>query len=162
MNKPVTVALLTAGVVPQEVLNEMSRWGLPVKFMEVPAEVMTDAKQVIAYIREAVEGDDAVMIRSTDLDVLTHYLGDQRQGKLYLFDPETESTGSLSIVYSILPNGRYVIPWTEESISDLLTYPKSYLKAEGNKVHFDEVEELFFGGVKSFVSAHAVVKAGSV
>jgi len=156
MNKPVTVAMLGTGLIPKEMLVEMQHWGLPVKFMEIPSAVLETPEQVIDYIRQAVEGDDAVKIRDTDLDVLAHYLKDQRSGKLYVYDPESDSTASTAVIYSVLPSGRYVIPWTEESISDLLTYPRSYLKVGADKVRFDDVEELFFGGVKAFISARVI------
>lgn len=159
MNKPVTVAMLGTGLIPKEMLTEMQHWGLPVRFMEVPIAVLKTPDQVVDYIRQAVEGDDAVKIRDTDLDVLAHYLKDQRQGKLYIYDPEADSTTSATVTYSVLPSGRYVIPWTDESISDLLTYPRSYLKVGTEKVRFDDVEELFFGGVKAFVSARVVSEA---
>jgi len=153
MNKPVTIAMLGTGIVPKDVLAEMQRWGFPVKFIEVPTTMLHTPDQVVDCIRQAVEGDDTIQLRDTDLDVLAHYLHDLRQGKLYIFDPETDEVVVSAVTYSVLPNGRYVIPWTDESISDLLTYPKSYLKTPQGKVRFDDVEELFFGGVKAFVSA---------
>lgn len=153
MNKPVTVAMLEAGIIPKEVLQEMRHWGLPINFVEMPAVTLQTSEQVIDCIRDAVEGDDAVKIRDTDLDVLAHYLKHQLQGRLHLYEPDTDSVASVSVTYSVLPNGRYVFPWTNESITDMLTYSKSYLKVGLAKVRFDDVTELFFGGVKAFVSA---------
>lgn len=155
MNKPITIAVLETGIVPKEMLAEMQRWGFPVTFVEKPVKPLQTSDQVIDTLRQAIEGDDTVQIRDTDLDALAHYLKGPLSGKLYIYTPDSDSVDNVAVTYTVLPNGRYVIPWTEESISDWLTYPKSYLKIGNKKVYFDDVEELFFGGVKAFLSARA-------
>ncbi len=152
-NKPVTVAMLRTGLVPESVLNEMQHWGLPVVFTEKTQHLNT-AEDIVECIREAVEDDATVKLRDTDLDVLSTYLKRHFQGHLVILDLDTGKTKRVSCTYAILPNGRYVIPWTAEYIGDVLVDPKSYLMDVNRKhVRFDDVEELFFGGRKAFVSA---------
>lgn len=168
MNKPITIAVLSSGLVPPEMLSEMQHWGLPIKFVENPTEVvtLTTREQVIDCLREAIEGDDAIRIRDTDLDVLSHYLRDQREGKLHLFDPETATVHTMQISYTVMPTGKYVIPWTdEENITSLLEDSRSYLKVGTKtgmaKVRFVRAEELFFGGTKAFITALVATEAAS-
>jgi hypothetical protein len=156
-NKPVTIAILRSGLVPNEVLDEMKRWGLPVCFADETKPVLKTAKEVVECIREAIEDDATVKIRDTDLDVLSVYLNEHDQGHLVVFDPVVNKAKRVSCTYALLPNGRYVIPWTAEYIGDVLTDPKSYLRdLQGKHIHFDDVEELFFGGRKAFMSARPV------
>jgi len=154
-NKPVTLAVLRSGLLPDSVLSEMQHWGLPVSFaQEGKVPVLDTAEEIVECIREAVEADVTVKLRDTDLDALSTYLKRHFDGHLVILDPDTNKTKRVSCTYAVLPNGRYVIPWTAEYIGDVLTDPKSYLMDTHRKhVTFDDVEELFFGGHKAFVSA---------
>lgn len=154
-NKPITLAVLRSGLLPDSVLSELQHWGLPVNFaQEGKIPVLATAEEVVECIREAVEADVTVKLRDTDLDVLSTYLKRHFEGHLVLLDLDTNKTKRAACTYAVLPNGRYVIPWTAEYIGDVLTDPKSYLRdVRGKHVTFDDVEELFFGGRKAFVSA---------
>lgn len=160
MNKPVTVAVLQAGLVPASMLVEMGHWGLPVKFVE-EQPTLDSVDEIIDCLREAVEGDDAVKLRDTDLDALAHYLKGNKKAKLTVFDPVQERSITTTVTYVVLPNGNYLIPWTDDTpLVEMLQDPRSYLKVDGQRVTFQEVDELFFGGKKAFVSAKSVPNDG--
>lgn len=162
MNKPVTVAVLKSGIVPPEVLQEMARWGLPIVFREEEDKRVLDSiEEVIDCLREAVEGDDAVKLRDTDLDALRIYLTTQKTAKLTLHNPYDSTTDRFAVSYAVLPNGNYLIPWTDEMTVEYLTDTSSYLKVGDQRVTFDQAEELFFGGSKMFISAHPKPKSES-
>lgn len=157
-NKPVTVAVLRSGLLPDSVLNELQHWGLPVSFgQEGKVPTLDTMEEIIECIRDAIEADVTVKLRDTDLDVLSLYLKQHFQGHLVLLDLDTNKTKRAACTYAVLPSGRYVIPWTAEYIGDVITDPKSYLRdIHGKHVVFDDVEELFFGGRKAFISARPV------
>jgi hypothetical protein len=157
-NKPVTVAVLRSGLVPESVLNELQHWGLPVTFTdERSTPVLNTADDIIECIRDAVESDITVKMRDTDLDVLTIYLKHHFQAHLVFLDVETNKNKRVSCTYAVLPSGNYVIPWNAEDISELLLDPKSFLRdVHGKHIKFENVEELFFGGRKAFISARPV------
>jgi hypothetical protein len=163
MNKaqtPVTTAVLQAGIVSSEVIDEMNRWGLPVKFVETPRFLNT-LEDIVDCLREAVESDENVKLRDTELDAMNFYLAHNKPGKLTFRDQEADRNVSVQVQYAVTPGGRYLIPWTDESIVDKLVDQGTTLNAGGKKVAFEEVEELFFGGVKAFVSAKPVTEGAS-
>lgn len=158
-NKPMTVAVLRSGLLPTEILAEMQHWGMPVAFVQ-EGKVLDTKEEVVECIRDAIEGDGTVKIRDTDLDALATYLKTHEKGHLVVWDPDAKKTKRVSCTYAVLPNGRYVIPWTAEDISDLLTDPRSYLYDIHHKhIVFEDVEELFFGGRKAFISARPATEA---
>ena len=160
MNKPVTVAVLQAGLVPPSMLSEMTHWGLPVRFVE-EQPVLDTIDEIIECLRDAVEGDDAVMLRDTDLDALAHYLKGNKKAKLTVHDPLENRGVTTTVTYVVLPNGNYLIPWTQDdALIEMLQDPRTYLKVDGQRVTFQEVDELFFGGKKAFISAKPVPTDG--
>ena len=157
MNKPVTVAVLQAGLLPKNVIHEMSRWGLPLSFVE-DQRVLASIEEVIGCLREAVESDDAVTMRDTDLDALSHYLRNHKEAKLRIFAGIADVASVVTVTYTVLPNGRYLIPWIDESIADAITDQRSYLKVGDERISFSEVEELFVGGKKALIYAKPATK----
>lgn len=155
-NKPVTAAILRTGLLSDSVLEEMKRWGfhLKVEDLDDDDDVLDTAEEVIECLRDAIESDDNVKLRDTDLDVLSHYLRNQQQGSLVVFDPSINRRRRVAVTYAVLPNDHYVIPWKDESIREALLDERSYLRTTSAKhVRFEDIEELFFGGVKAFISA---------
>lgn len=146
--KPLTVAIVKSGLVPPDVLGELRRWGLPVE-VEGNLELLSTAEDVVAYIQDALEGEDLVQLRDTDLDIIHKYITGQQAGKLHV---ETDGTKSnIAVSYCRTDMGHYVIPWRSESIKELITDPNTYLKTAEGKVYFRDARELFFGGHKTFM-----------
>jgi hypothetical protein len=157
-SKPITTAILRTGLLSDSMLEEMERWGFRLKVKDdddvQDDEILDTAEEVVECLRDAIESDDAVTLRDTDLDVLSHYLRNQEQGHLMVFDPSINRTRRVAVTYAVLPNKHYAIPWKDESIRDTLLDERSYLRTATTKhVKFEDVEELFFGGIKAFISA---------
>jgi hypothetical protein len=154
MIKPVTLAVVRSGILSPDFLQEVSRWGLPIEFVQVEEkDILKNAEDVIAHIREALESDDQIRVRDTDLDILQQYLSGQRQGRLFV-KAELES-GEFPTSYCVTKMGEYAIAWRSESIFEVMTDPDTYLKitedGRTKKIGFSDVRELFFGEHKAFM-----------
>jgi hypothetical protein len=150
MNKPVTKAVMEAGLVKESTVEQLRRWGL----LNTAAERknIESMQQVVDSLREAMEGEDAVAMRATDLDLIRQYLSSNKKGRLHVPADEDGKMATLTVEYSVTKMGTYIIPWTSESIKDLLLHEKTYLKtAEGLKVRFAYINELYYGDRKAFV-----------
>ena len=147
-DRTLTFTVIKSGLVSSDVLSEIQRWGLPVEFVE-ESKVLTDHTEIVARIQEALEGEDLIETRATDLDVLHKYLGNQQSGRLYVDDGEEQT--NFPITYCLMDMGSYVFPWRSEGIMELMTNGRTYLEAEGGKVYFQDVRELFFGEHKAFM-----------
>lgn len=157
-----TTAILEAGLVGEDVLAEMKRWGVQFDWNGVTVD---DLPKVLEKIRDALESEDTVELRGTDLDILGLYLVSKVPGRLILPDSKTGRTHSLAVEYCVTTLGEYVIPWTSEDIRDLLLDPKTYLRLakqpgqdKPTKITFSDTRELFFGNRKAFVVCTAAKK----
>jgi len=152
--KPVVDAVVEAGLVPDEALDEMARWGIHIT--SVPNErILRSPQAVVEHIRAALESEDQVRVDQTDLDLLTRYLDKkhQRQGRLVLKDGKRHTNVNISFCLTQL--GEYAIPWTDEETPDVLVNGETHLKwtdVDGTEydVRFVDVRELFFGNKKAF------------
>lgn len=149
-------AAIKAGIIPDEILDEMRRWGLPVRFVVYEdVQMLNSPEEVVRCIRDALESEEIVETRDTDLDILHRYLTQQKKGSLHIEDGE--ASANTSIFYCVTDLGEYVIPWRYESVRELILDPKSYLRDDsGKKVHFQDVRELFYGGIKAFIVCEPV------
>jgi hypothetical protein len=153
MNQNLKLAVLRADIVPGEMVNELTRWGN----LEVPEkiELEQDLREALADIREAVESHDTVAVRMTDLNAIKLYEENQRSGRLYYSTggPSPRTT-FVDVTYAKTPIGNYIIPWTDQDsdIFDLMMDEGTYLKPAGEtRVHFANVDELYFGEQKAFM-----------
>lgn len=164
MNSQTKLAVLKAGIVPTTVLPELSRWG-----MDLPetVEVEPDRQTALAEIRESIESSETVVVRETDLDALKNYDKDCARGRLYYSVPDyskpteqrARKTTFVDVTYAKTTIGNYLIPWTDEDTFDLMLDEGTYLKPAGEeRVHFDNVSELFYGEQKAFMICTPVRK----
>ena len=145
-----TLSILKAGIVPEGVVQEVSRWGgdLPV------VTPVDDPREALELIREAVEGPDAVEIRQTDLDALNTWQTNKTKGRLYFTEGLKGKTTFVEVEYACDKPGNYLIPWRDDDISELMLDHSTYLKPMGGgRVHFMDVKSLHFGENKVFMSA---------
>lgn len=151
MDKPVTRAVMEAGLVEETTIEQLRRWGL--LHTETERKNIEDPQSVVNSIREALEGEELVALRATDLDLIREYLANSQKGRLHVPANEDGKMASLTVEYGVTVMGLYVIPWTSESIRELLLHEKTYLKtADGRKIRFIRVDELYYGDKKAFVS----------
>lgn len=152
--RPVAVAVIRAGLVSQETLAEIRRWGLPIELVE-ENEVLKDVNKVVGAIQDALDSHEQVGLRDTDLDILQRFLDvdNQHEGKLVLVDEDRKST--VKVIYCLTTLGEYVIPWRGDSIQELMLSPDTHMKVatkEGpKKVFFRDIRELYVGDRKAFM-----------
>ena len=156
--RPVGVAAIKAGIIPEETLDEFKRWGALPTMAEHDLKPFESIEDAVEGIQEAIESEEQVRLQTTDLDALRWYLDErnQRRGRLVLVDSDTEERATKTITFSVLPaSGKLVIPWITESIIDMMSNGLTYLsykdKDENVRVYFSDVEEMYFGSVKAFM-----------
>jgi hypothetical protein len=153
--RPLSVAVVRAGIVPEGALGEFKRWGLPVELVS-EEKMLSSPEAVVNVIMDALESEDQVRTRDTDFDTLKRYL-DPRfsiQAKLHLDDGEGEkSTAKITVCKTCM--GDFAIPWRGDSVAELVTNGLTYLSYEEegqkHKVLFTNVEEMYLGEHKVFM-----------
>jgi predicted transcriptional regulator len=152
MDKPLTKAIIETGLVDEHNIEQLRRWGLLTTVAEV--QNYKDPEVIIQRIREAIEGEDAVELRDTDLDLIKEFLAHKEKGKLCVpvSEEEDKKIVSLPVEYCATELGEIVIPWASEGIEDLLLHPKTHMKLSGGeKITFSSVREIFYDRRKAFV-----------
>lgn len=163
--RPVSVAVVRAGIVPEAVLSEFKRWGLPVELVSEEKLIRTP-EGVANVIMDALESEDQVRTRDTDFDVLKRYLDPtfSIQAKLHLDNGEGEkSTAKITVCKTRM--GDFAIPWRSDSIAELIANGLTYLTYEedgqNHKVTFNDVEEMYLGEHKVFMICKVVRPHGT-
>lgn len=141
-------AVVNAGLVEPGQLKEYARWGMRMEAPEKPVEKLDD---VLQLLHEALEGEEQVAVRETNMDVLKQYLDSQKKGKLHLYASE-DSSADIEVVFGKMAlTGEYLIPWQADSIQPMMTNGRSYLVDERRRIYFSDVRELYFGDTKAFM-----------
>ena len=161
--KPLTLAVMRAGLIEPSVISECQRWGIIPRGVQVEVEENPDL--AIEGIQQALDAEDQVRVQMTDLDLLHFYLDkkNQRTGSLTVITEPGNlahkttktvvyATRIFSRTLSKRPDRQYIIPWVSESIIDIMTNGLTYLRTEDKKrVYFGDVTELYFGDAKAFM-----------
>jgi hypothetical protein len=134
-----------AGLVEGATVEELQRWGAPI---ERAQDVQLPAESVGYIIERAVQSADFVEIRETDLEVLHHYLSSATEVTLHI---EHLDGTHAEIVVNVgsTPEGKCILPWTGEHISDALLDCILTLPDYNTSLH--NPRELFYGNRKMFV-----------
>lgn len=154
--RPLGVAVIRAGLVPEETLIEMRRWGLPVQVVESD-EVIEDPDMVVKVLQDALESGEQVRMQDTDLDIVQRWVDpdNQIEGKLIIKDTEGHKS-TVKVIFCWTVMKEVALPWKSESISELLLDAESYLRyndeaGQPHKLFFTDVRELYIGDTKAFV-----------
>lgn len=147
-----TDVIIKAGLVPDNVLKQLARWGMPVNEDRKPDELhaLPDLEQLVEAIDEAIQSEGYVLMRETDLEAIPQYLQTMKPGVLHVVI-EDGTSSDFEVQYGIGKTGDVIMPWRSDSITDLLTNGETYLKVSGEKVFFSQARELFYGANKAFV-----------
>lgn len=147
-----TDIIIKSGIIPENVLNEVRRWGLPTGEAQPPNEFQADmpVQKLCDAIDEAIQSEGYVLTRETDLEAIGQYLNSMTKGSLHVV-LEDESTSNFEVHFGRNAIGEFIIPWRSDSITDLLTNGETYLKIGKEKVFFSNARELFYGNNKAFV-----------
>ena len=150
--KPVTRAVIAAGLVSPESIAEFQRWGMLPRELEVDlAETKSEA---LEDLQDALEEDNQAILQKTDLDVLYVYLDEEQRlaGRLVLNNQDTGRKTTKAITYALLPGKRVIIPYSSEYNLDLVCNAYSHLvTVDEKKQYFRCGYELFVGDVKAFL-----------
>ena len=155
--RPITVAVVRAGLVSEGALAELRRWGLPVDVMPIDeADIVTDLPKIVEIIQAALESHDQVRMQDTDLDIVKRFLSPewQREGKLNVVADGT--SGSFKTLFCFTVMGEVALPWRSEAVYDLMTNGETtftWVDNEGKtrKEFFVDTRELFIGDRKAFM-----------
>lgn len=148
--------IVRSGIVSDEQMAEFKKWGMVTDEDEVKAlPSPKTAAQFVEQLDQALQDADMVMVRETDLESIRLFLTQQKTGTLHLFDRDAGTKTSFPVAFAVNKLGEYLVPWTSESITELLTNGESYLEHSVDelpkKVFFVNTHELFFGEQKAFV-----------
>jgi len=153
--KPVAIAVVRSGLVNNDVMTELRRWGFPVELVQED-KILKNPRQIVDLIQNALESADQVKISETDLDVLSRYIDPRyrREGTLVAKDGDQKAVSKVTFCVTTL--GEYAIPWVSESIFELMTNGETYLRfknieGENERIKFIDVREVFFGEQKAFM-----------
>lgn len=151
--KPLTTAVVEAGILPENALKEMARFN-PAIAPPTAAADQVPLEDAAANIQRAVQGQDYVAFRETDLDAVKTYLKTQKQGNLHLALASVDGTNTADfpIAYGRTTMGEFLIPWNSSNIADAMTDPETYLTTEeGEAVYFSDMRELHYDDTKAFM-----------
>lgn len=152
MSRAVAKAVVESGIVDQDALAQLQRWGFALD-LQPGKEPLISAAEIAQKILDAVESEDSVELRSTDLDIIKEYLKSSSKARLHVPSPDdVKKTIGIPVEFCRTSLGDIVIPWTSEAINDLLLDERTYLKPTGEaRIYFADVRELFYGDKKAFV-----------
>lgn len=160
---PLTSAILKTGIIDENMLREVRRFGAPIEPSEAETPVPPrTAEEAAMLLEEALQSEGLVLTKETDLEVLRAYTQTNRRGLLHLevdagfeLGESVESTSNIDVSFGQTKTGDYIIPWFADSIAEMMTNGRTYLIDDAlkgdQKVYFSVVRELYFGNVKSFM-----------
>ena len=152
--RPIADAVVRAGLVDDNVLQQMARWGIQIT--AVPDEkILRDPQSVIEHIRNAIESKAHVSVDETDLDLLRRFLSKEHQKQGRLIVKEGRSHSTQNIVFCMTQMGECAIPWTDDEEPYVMVNGETHLKwadDEGDHdVTFLDMRTVSFGNKRMFV-----------
>lgn len=145
-----TKIILTSGLIPKEQLAQFQRWGFlpPGPIPDMP--VLDNPEQLVQRIEQALQNEELVVVRETDLESLNKYLSTMKPAILHVVLPN--SIGDINVMYGLTELGEYILPWSADSLEDVMVNGETYLRDEnGTRIFFSSARELFYGDVKAFI-----------
>lgn len=144
-------AVARLGVLDENMLRQITKWGLPAVGPDGP--VFTSSEEACAAIEEATESVDQVAIRVADPDVMKQYMATKRQGKLRIVKDDEKADFEWEFGKRQVAGfpDEYILQWTDNVDTDLLTNGESYLLDGKTRVYFSAVQDVYFGDKRVFV-----------
>jgi len=139
-----------SGIVSPEMFTEFKKWGYFLDKGTTETPPPRTKEEFVEQVEQALESEDMVIVRETDLAALEQYLTTQRVGELAVIS-DGEAV-KFPITYGRTTTGEYIIAWRGEAITALLTNGLTFLlEMDDTQVFFKDVRDLFFGETKSFI-----------
>lgn len=145
---PIIDVVLKAGLISKQQLEEMKRFS-PVIDREAEVGEPVNLELASRLVADALEREEYVLVRETDLEVMRQYASSSATGVLHI-----ESDGditSFAVTFGRTKLGDYIIAWKGESIKELMTNGTTFLLYNMEEIYFQDVRELFFGEQKAFM-----------
>lgn len=148
---PVALTAMKLGLISPEMRAQFAQWG-EVPDIE-PIEVQSH-EEVVELVERALQTDELVMPKVTNLELLQQFCMTQRLGKLHLSLNDEEA--AFDVVFGVSRAGDIILPYRSEDISDAMLNPaQSYLEWDvdgiAHSVYFRSVEDSYYGDVKAFI-----------
>jgi hypothetical protein len=161
---PLLEAVLRAGIISPAMLRELRRFnpGLApgLEATEEPLELEHAAR----LVSDALQTEQFVLVRETDLSVVKQYVSSPQTGLLRVELDDGTST-EFAVTYAKTALGEYVFAWRGENLREAMTNGLTHLMSVETDVYFKDVRELFFGEQKAFMvctssveEPHAIVQ----
>jgi hypothetical protein len=145
---PMTQAVLKAGLITPNMLQEMKRFS-PTLDQNAVVEEPKDLERAAQLIADALEHSDLTLVRETDLNALRHYVDTRTDGTLH-YETLAE-TVDFTVSYAVAKTGEYLIAWNSEGLLEEIANGMTYLKTDTKEVYFKDVRELWYGERKTFL-----------
>lgn len=145
---PIIDVILKAGLLSKQQLEEMKRIS-PVIDRDAEVGEPVDLELASRLVLDALEREEYVLVRETDLEVLRQYASSAKSGALYIEGEDGHT--SFDVTFGRTTMGDYVIAWRGESIKELMTNGLTHLLDGVEPIYFQDVRELFFGEQKAFM-----------
>lgn len=142
-----TKAVALSGALDEAMLRELAKWRLPVNVPE--GEPYSSPDEAAESIQRALESEEQVELRATDLDVMKQYMTTQSKGKIHIVT--RQEVGTFDISFGKTKLGQYIIPWRSDPLIESLTNGESYILDNRKKVYLSDVRELYFGEQRAFI-----------
>lgn len=162
MSFKIAAIVAKSGILPTETLRQFQRWGLLPDISEVPPPA--SAEEFVRRIQQALEENDLMVVKETDLDIVHRFVHTQKVGSLYVAYEPDQPTKAFEVAFGRTLTGEYIFPWQGDDISGVLTNGITHMtyKVEDTSksgrpitllksVFFEEVREVFFGDMKVFI-----------
>jgi len=160
--RPLGKAVIRSGLVDENIIAEMKRWGLPVHTdaelagRDEQIEIIQDPDMIVKVLQDALDSADQVRLQDTDLDIVQRWVDPKKQitGKLFMKNGEDKATRKVIFCWTVMKE--IALPWSSESIVDLLCNQETHLKFEDDKgvkrkLFFTDARELYIGDTKAFI-----------
>jgi hypothetical protein len=159
MPNDVTRTVIESGLIEQDTLKELRHWGAPIPTC-TPTE-LPDPMLVPSLIEHAMQQEEYVTIKETDLEILQQYLKTQQPGLLYIDGSGVDQQDSyIEVTFGRTLLGEYILPWqTGKDLVDLITLPSNFLlcqnpkveSGQATRVYFKDARDLYYGDQVAFV-----------
>lgn len=148
---PVAIMSLKLGLISPEMREQFAQWG---EIPEVEPYEAQSHEEISELIERALQSDELVLPKVTNLEVLQEFCASQRLGKLHILMNNQEA--DFDVVFGVSRTGNIIIPWRSEDIRDVLLDPENAFlvwSADGTtyKTSFRAVEDAYYGDVKAFM-----------
>ena len=108
-------------------------------------------QQFVIEVEKALEEEEMVLIRETDLQVIPLFLANNYAGVLHIEVADPPAKAEVPVRWALPPIGEFILPWLGETMVDILTNGLTWLEAQGGVFRFCDIRVVFYGEVKAFM-----------